>query len=169
MRMLERDKQIIYYALYEGVEEVQKDGVYTGARKKVYGNVTEVKMPISGARTAYGFVANVVTMDIFGMDKPYSKTMWTEDMDCPITEETIVWLNQGKLSEYSEQTEYQSGDKVIYDGKIYAYNSQSSSHGEFDPSLWALVPHNHIVTGISLSPNSIGYALKEVDFRESSN
>lgn len=168
MRMLERDKQFIYYALYKGVEEVMKDGVYTGARKKAYEAVTEIKMPISGARTAYGFVANVVTMDIFGMDKPYSKTAWTEDMNCPITEETIVWLNMGKLNDYSAESSYEVGDKVIYDGKIYQCVSACSVI-EFDPSCWAEVPHNHIVTGISVSPNSIGYALKEVDFRENNN
>ena len=169
MIMLERDKQAVYYSLYVGTEEVMKDGLYTGARKKVYGDVVEARMPISGARTAYGFVSSVVTMDFFGMDKPYSLTMWTEDMDCPITEESVVWLNMGEVGKFSPNVRYRQGMKAIYKGKIYAYKSSVPSIGAFDPNDWLAVPHNYIVTGISHTPNSIGYALKEVDFSENSN
>ena len=163
MITLVRDRQTIYYATYKEVEEITKDGYYTGARKKVYDPVVKTEMPISGARTAYGFVSNVVQMDFFGLDKPYSKTMWTHDMSCPITEETILWLNLGDIEEYSEYANYAVGDKVIHDGKIVEC-TKSVEAEKFNPTSWKPVPHNYIVTGISANPNMIGYAIKEVDF-----
>ena len=169
MVTLVRDRQPIYYALYEGVEEVQKDGLYTGARKKKYAPVVETFMPVSGARTAYGFVSNVVQMDFFGLDKPYSKTMWTHDLDCPIIEETILWMEMGKIKPFSSEETYKAGDLVIYEGIVQLCQSQSVTPSEYDPSDWKKVSHNYIVTGVSRHPNMIGYAIKEVDFREDNN
>ena len=165
MLTLVRDRQTIYYATFRKVEEMTKDGYYTGARKKVYDPVVKTQMPISGARTAYGFVSNVVQMEFYGLDKPYSKTMWTHDMDCPITEETILWIGFGNVPSYSEEEIYEVGDVVIEDGKIVKC-TKSVEYEEFDPSSWEDVPHNYIVTGVSINPNMIGYAIKEVDFRE---
>ena len=164
MITLVRDREYVYYALFEGFTEEQKDGAYTGSMNKVYGNVVQTKMPISGARTAYGFVSSVVQMEFFGMDKPYSKTMWTSDKNCPITEETIVWLGLGDVEDFDVRRSYIAGDKAIHDGGIY--RCEVPSEGEFDPQSWTVVPHNYIVTGISESPNMIGYALKEVDLRD---
>lgn len=166
MITLVRDRQTFYYALYRGVEEIQRDGLYTGGRRKRYDPVVKAEMPVSGARTAYGFVSNVVQMDFFGLDKPYSKTMWTHDMDCPITEETILWMDMGKLNDYDPTSTYAVGDKVIHDGKIYECSSPIEDPTEFQPSAWTAVPHNYIVTGVSKTPNMIGYAIKEVDFSE---
>lgn len=165
MVTLVRDRERIYYALYRGVTEIQKDGLYTGAREKSYDPVALTMMPVSGARTAYGFVSNVVQMEFFGLDKPYSKTMWTHDMDCPITEETIVWLGLGELKAYSTSKSYKVGDMVIHDGKIVQCVTPVEQE-DYDPEAWEAVPHNYIVTGISKQPNMIGYAIKEVDFRE---
>lgn len=168
MITLVRDREPIYYAIYSGVEEIQKDGLYTGGRRKVYQPVQKAMLTVSGARTAYGFVSNVVQMEFFGLDKPYSKTMWTCRKDLGLTEETILWLDMGNLKEYDPSTEYSEGDKVIHDGKIYE-STTSVLPSDFDSSSWKLVPHNYIVTGISKTPNSIGYAIKEVDFRADSN
>lgn len=166
MVTLVRDRQPIYYALYLGKEEVQKDGLYTGGYRKIYSDVDRVDMPMSGARTAYGFVSNVVQMDFFGLDKPYYKTMWTHEMDCPINEETILWLGMGVIEPFSNTKVYKVGSKAIYEGRIFERTKSSVEPSEFDPSEWRVVPHNHIVTGKSVQLNMIGYAIKEVDFRE---
>ena len=168
MITLVRDRQTIYYATYRGVEEIMKDGYYTGERRKLYDPVRKTKMPVSGARTAYGFVSNVVQMEFYGLDKPYSKTMWTDKLDMPITEETILWLGFGNIATYSEFESYSVGDIVIHDGKILKCTNSVVSES-FDPNSWAAVPHNYIVTGVSETPNMIGYAIKEVDFREDNN
>lgn len=162
MRNLKRNKETIYYALYAGAEDTIKGGYFTGGKTKIYGSVVQAEMATSPPRTAYGFVSSVVTMEFFGYDKPYSKSMWTEDMDCPINEETIVWLGMGELSEYGGS--YEVGDKVIHDGKIYECISDTAA-AEFDSNAWSEVRHNYIVSGIAKSLNVITYALKEVDFR----
>lgn len=163
MRGLHRNKRPVYYAMYEGVTETIKDGLYTGGRQKSYGAVQKIRMDVGASRTAYGFVSSVVQMDYFGLDKPYSKVAMCDDINCPITEETLIWLDMGDLNAYSVDAEYSAGDKVIYDGKIYECN-QSVTPSEFDPSAWSEVPHNYIVSGIAKSLNFISYALKEVDF-----
>lgn len=164
MRELDRNKKTIYYALFESEEEEMRNGLYTGGKTKLYGPVVKTKMGTSGARTACGFVSSVTQMEFFGIDKPYSKTMWTSDINCPITEETIVWLDQGTLAKYDSEKSYTAGAKCIHEGKIYKC-AEDTVAGEFDPSVWNAVIHTHIVTGISKSLNFIVYALKEVDFR----
>ena len=164
MKALRRNKRPVYYAMYEGVTEQTRDGLYTGGREKHYGDATLLMMDVGASRTAYGFVSSVVQMDYFGLDKPYSKVALCDDIDCPITEETIIWLDMGKLNEYSVDIGYSVGDKVLYDGKIYEC-SEAVSQSEFDPTKWKEVPHNYIVSGIAKSINFIAYALKEVDLR----
>lgn len=164
MITLVRDRETIYYAKYLGEEEITKDGLYTGDRRKLYAPVEKTMMPVSGARTAYGFVSETVQMDFFGLNKEYSKTMWTHDKTLGITEETILWLKMGYVSTYSPYKKYAVGDKVIYDGKLYSCTAVTNS-AEFDPTAWKAIPHNYIVTGISETPNMVGYAIKEVDLR----
>lgn len=165
MRNLKRNKETVYYALYQGMSETMKDGLYTGGKTKEYGNVVSAEMTTSPQRTAYGFVCEVVSMEFFGKDKPYSKSMWTEDMDCPIDEETIVWLGLGDISGYDSDSEYEVGDLAIYDGKIYECTATVDEPSDFDPSYWSEYRHNYIVVGIAKSLNVITYALKEVKFR----
>ena len=165
MITLVRDRETIYYAKYLGEEEITKDGLYTGDRRKLYAPVEKVRMPVSGARTAYGFVSETVQMDFFGLNKEYSKTMWTHDKNLGITEETILWLKMGHVRKYCTYQKYGVGDKVVYDGKLYICTSVVSDATEFDPDSWKAIPHNYIVTGISESPNMVGYAIKEVDLR----
>lgn len=169
MRVLHRNKRPIYYAVYEGKEEIVKDGLYTGSYKKLYGDVAVQKMDVGASRTAYGFVSSVVTMEYHGLDKPYSKVALTDNMNCPITEESVIWLDMGNLSEYSDASTYSVGNKVIHEGRIYECNQAVNSPSEFDSESWSLVPHNYIVSGMAKSLNFIAYMLKEVDFREDNN
>ena len=164
MRNLKRNKETIYYALYSGIEETMKDGLYTGGKTKLYEDVVKAEMGTSPPRTAYGFVSEIARMEFFGLNKPYTKSMWTEDMSCPIAEDTIVWLGLGDIEKYSDHQRYNVGDKAIYEGKVYEC-TQSVFKANFSPDSWKLVPHNYIVTGIAKSLNVITYALKDVEFR----
>ena len=164
MRTLKKNRMPVYYALYLDKTEAMKNGLYTGYMDKTYGDIVKDRMGISGARTAYGFVSNVVVMDFNGLNKPYSKVMWTHEVDCPITEETIVWLDMGDIESFSQSKVYAVGNKAIYGGKIYECISASASIA-FDSSKWRAVPHNYTVTGISRTPRVISYALREAEFR----
>ena len=166
MKGLYRNKRPVYYALYEGETEIMKDGFYTGAHQKQYGDIQMQKMDVGASRTAYGFVSSVVQMEYFGLDKPYSKVAVVDDINCPITEETLVWLDQGKLSEYAADSTYAVGKKVLHNGRIYKCKQSVDTPSEFDENAWELVPHNYMVSGIAKSLNFIAYMLKEVDLRE---
>lgn len=86
MRELERNKQLIYYALYTGkTDAVDTSGYKTGEKVKAYGNPVPFRINVSPAR-------GNADREIFGIDLNYNKTMSTADMSCPITEDTVLWI-----------------------------------------------------------------------------
>lgn len=86
MRCVARNKQKFFYALYEGVEEVtDENGFYTGARKTVYGDITEAKGNISPTRAK-----SDAFIELFGTDFDYESVILMESS--PINENSIVWL-----------------------------------------------------------------------------
>lgn len=86
MRELERNKQLIHYALFEGyTDAVDKSGYKTGEKVKTYSDPIELRINVSPAR-------GNADRDIFGIDCSYSRTMTTADTDCPIQEDTVLWV-----------------------------------------------------------------------------
>ena len=100
MRDLKRNQRIFYYALYISNEEVlDADGNKTGERSISYGDPVKMYANISPAN---GY-ANTA---IFGKDLQYNKTIVTCDLNCPITETSVLWIDkdpydgQGNLTSY---------------------------------------------------------------------
>lgn len=88
MRSLERNKQTFYYALYSGVTEVKdENGDYTGEREITYSSPVKYRANISAARGESETAP-------FGIETNYSKTISTSDMDCPIQEDTVIWIDK---------------------------------------------------------------------------
>lgn len=88
MRCLNRNKQTLYYALYQGeTEEQDSDGNYTGERTITYGDPVKFKANISAAR-------GESALNPFGIETNYSKTIVTDDLNCPIKEDTILWIGK---------------------------------------------------------------------------
>ena len=86
MRELERNKQTIYYSLLNGeVEATDSHGYMTGELVKAYSDPAPFRINVSPAR-------GNADRDGFGIDLNYSRTMSTADMDCPIEEDTILWI-----------------------------------------------------------------------------
>lgn len=86
MKALARNKQKLHYALYSAHAEVyDEDGLFTGEYTEGYSEPVEIKMNISPAngRTA---------LDAFGIVSNYDKVLVTTDMDCPIAEDSILWI-----------------------------------------------------------------------------
>lgn len=87
MLCLEINKQPLYYATLSGTTELKdSDGQYTGEYELTYSTPVYAKMNISPARggAQFGF---------FGINISYSKIMVTDDMDCPINEDTVLWID----------------------------------------------------------------------------
>ena len=88
MRTLRRNKQKIYYALYSGTTDaVDSQGYFTGEGVKAYGEPVALRINVSPAETD-------LRIEPFGTATDYSHTMVTCDMDCPIDEETILWIGK---------------------------------------------------------------------------
>lgn len=95
MLSLERNKQTIYYALYQGsTDVVDSDGFYTGEKTSTYCTPVEMRVNVSPAR-------GDTDVDIFGINEKYSKTLVTTDMNCPITETTRLWIGIDTTEPYN--------------------------------------------------------------------
>lgn len=101
MRDLKRNQQTFYYALYTGMEEITEPNstIKTGERKKTYTDPVEMKANISPAR-------GYADLKIFGKGLDYSKTICTCEMDCPITEESVLWIEKSPHGENNTTTSY---------------------------------------------------------------
>ena len=86
MRELEINKQLIYYALFEGyTDAVDSLGNKTGEKTKSYSDPTPIRINVSHAR------GNALR-EGYGIDTQYDKTMTTGDLNCPIKEDSILWI-----------------------------------------------------------------------------
>lgn len=87
LRTLERNKQVIYYALYEGKEPVLDEyGNETGEYEILYSSPTALRINVSAARGEY-------STRQFGDTEKYDKVLMTDDLNVPITETSILWID----------------------------------------------------------------------------
>jgi len=98
MRSLVRNKQKIYYALYDK-KEIQRDeyGNETGEPVITYNNPVEYHINVSAAR-------GTADVEQFGINLNYSKSMVTNDLTCPITETTRLWIDKEAYETVGEVT-----------------------------------------------------------------
>lgn len=88
MRGLRRNKQSIYYALYQGKEPILDfNGNKTGEYTNAYSEPVKIDMNIAAA-------TGVADWNPFGIDTPYSKIAMTFDLNTPITETSKVWIDK---------------------------------------------------------------------------
>ncbi len=77
----------MFYATFESSEEQMDEwGNYTGEFKQNYSLPTEMKANISPAKGS-------TSVEMFGDALNYSKSVITADMDCPIDEHSILWVD----------------------------------------------------------------------------
>lgn len=87
MRAVVRNKQTAYYALYRQMDEVlNADGERTGVYTLTYEAPVEIEMNIGWARSGR------VSPEQYGLNLPYVREAYTADTDCPIAENTILWI-----------------------------------------------------------------------------
>ena len=66
-------------------DAVDSNGDYTGAKTKTYGTPVEMWANISAAR-------GESAVEQFGVNENYSRTIVTDDLSCPITTESKLWV-----------------------------------------------------------------------------
>lgn len=88
MRILNRNKQTIYYALYTGEKELTDSyGDSTGEIVPIYDEPRKIRCNVSASR-------GNAESELFGINLDYSKTLCVEGVDCPIDEESILWIGR---------------------------------------------------------------------------
>lgn len=88
MRCLKRNKQTVYYALCTG-ETVQYDGdgYETGERVVTYSTPVPIEVNVSAA-------TGRVSVEMFGNLAEYDKVLVTDDLNCPISETSVLWIDK---------------------------------------------------------------------------
>lgn len=87
MRNLSRNLSTVSFRLYEGQEEIVDEwGNPTGSPNNKYG-------PLQNARLCVAPNKGSSETEMFGSLEDYDKTMSTADVDCPIDENAILWLD----------------------------------------------------------------------------
>lgn len=88
MKCLERNKVKFYYCLYQGYTDIlDSDGNPTLEKKITYSTPVEMYANISPAR-------GEAEMTTFGTLLDYDKTIITDDMSCPIDENSILFIDK---------------------------------------------------------------------------
>ena len=95
MRLLDRNLQNVIYSCYEGMtEETDSDGNYTGERVKTYTDPKTIRMNVSPAK------GNAQASQ-FGTDISYTRTAMTADLNCPIDENSKLWIGIPSTEPYN--------------------------------------------------------------------
>ena len=88
MKLMKRNLSSIHYCLYtERTPLTDADGNETGEYKVGYSEPAELKCNVSPA-TGYAQV------NMFGNLESYDKVIITDDMDCPIDENTVLFIDK---------------------------------------------------------------------------
>ena len=88
MRTLGRNKQAFYYALYKGKTAIVDAGGFdTGDYTVTYETPVEMRANISPAR-------GTADVEQFGITTNYTHTIVTDDMTCPIDQNSILWIGR---------------------------------------------------------------------------
>lgn len=95
MKCLARNKQTLYYALVSSQTEIVDEyGNATGELNTTYTTPTQARMNVSPAR-------GTVDVEQFGINANYTKTLVTDDMNCPIDESAILWIGTSTSAPYN--------------------------------------------------------------------
>lgn len=79
-----------------GSEEARdEDGLLTGETRILYSEPVKTRMSMSISSGANNLGSQgMVVLDPFGITTAYTHRLVTEDMNCPINEESRIWINK---------------------------------------------------------------------------
>ena len=137
MRLLGRNKQSLWYANPTGFTYItDANGFKTGDKNIAYDSPTEVRMSMAISSGANNLGSQgIASVEPFGITTGYTHRAVTEDLDCPMGEESRVWFGI-------------SPTRTVTDNGVETEEA---------------VPHNFEVVRKAKSLNHLIYYLKEVD------
>ena len=145
MRTLRRNRQTLWYANPTGTEYVvDANGFKTGAPKTTYGTPKKVEFSMTfSAQVGHDGHAPSAVLDKQGIVTGYSWMALTDDMDCPVNEESILWYKKAPTRTVTVTT---------------TVNGQTVTENRTE-----LTPYNMMVVRKIPSLNNVQYFLKEAD------
>lgn len=98
MKTAECNKKTFYFKPYQGKEEIlDSEGYGTGVYKISYGDLHECRGSISPNK-------GVASIEMFGSDLSYTKTIIVDDMDIEMDENSIVWIKNDPFTQPHDYT-----------------------------------------------------------------
>lgn len=95
MKIMERNKSTFYYLLFNKKEDVKDESGYSiGEKRVVYDNAVAMRANISAA-------TGQSQVEQFGNFINYDKVIVTDDMTCPIDENSVLFID--KAPEYDRE------------------------------------------------------------------
>lgn len=114
MRTLQRNRQTIWYALYQGkTDAVDAAGNKTGEKVVSYSTPIETAMNVSGGR-------GVAEAQFFGMDNPFTRTVVTEDLVTPFDTTTVFWFDKTPNQDADDYNFVCTGVAKTINGRVIA-------------------------------------------------
>ena len=145
MRLLSRNKQTLWFANpSESAYVVDDNGLKTGEKTITYGTPKSARMSIAISSGANNLGSQgMAELERYGIATGYTHRATTEDMNCEMREESIVWLGVPH-------------ERVV--------ETQQMVNGEMQTiTTTELLPHNFQIVRKAKSLNHLIYYLKEVD------
>ena len=145
MRLLARNKQELWFANPTGTSWVtDSNGLKTGEKSVAYGTPQSAKMSIAISSGANNLGSQgMAELERYGITTGYTHRATTEDLNCEMGEESIVWF--GVPHEQTVQTQ------VEVNGQMQTVETTE------------LLPYNFRIVRKAKSLNHLIYYLKEVD------
>ena len=137
MRVLSRNKQDIWWANPTSYAyATDANGFKTGEKTITYGTATKARMSMAISSGANNLGSQgIANVEPYGIVTGYTHRAVTEDLNCPVTEESRIWYG------------------ILPTREVQA-NGQTTT---------VAVPHNFEVVRKAVSLNHVIYYLKEVD------
>ena len=145
MRILARNKKALWYANPLTVSDVtDKNGLRTGEKEITYSIPVKVKMSMAISSGANNLGSQgIASLEPYGIVTGYTARAVTEDLNCPMEEQSHVWYGIEPT-----HTEYQNIEE----------NGQTTTVETEVPNQY-----NYTVVRKAKSLNHLIYYLKEVD------
>ena len=96
MRLLSRNKREMWYAnRIDEAEVTDEHGLLTGEKEELYGEPVRMRVVMSISSGANNLGSQgMVTLDPYGITTAYTHNAITEDMNCPLNEEALIWYGR---------------------------------------------------------------------------
>ena len=139
MRLMKRNLKPVYYCLYLGQKsKLDADGYETGETEIIYGDPTLQMCNVSPATGA-------IQMELFGSIEDYDKILITDNMDCPIDENTVLYVDESPVRVLRLKLQF----PVSPFGNVLAMSTIQN-------------PYEYVVRRVSKSLHHINYAISKV-------